>query len=90
MPQLNLSKSSHRTSTKLKMPYLLNLDTREISEYHGPPKEPFKWFSVILECTHKSVRGLMNGQKIIVQTKDDARDIEAPRIIPGSPCPIIF
>ena len=69
------------------MPYILHLDTREITEHHQAP-EPFQWVSMILdictvtegglgpEYTPRSVRALVRDREIITQTKDDAWDVE--------------
>ena len=90
------------------MPFLLNLETRKISEITNI--KPFTWVSVIvniklltewhtkLEYDHKSIRGLYNNtDSIIVQTRDEAWDIEyATResehidMIWGSPSPLIW
>ena len=69
------------------MPYLLNLETREISEHHQAP-ERFQWVSMIIdictvtiggmgpEYTPRSIRALTRDQEIIVEGWDDIWDLE--------------
>ena len=90
------------------MPFLLNLDTREIIAHHHKP-EPFKWVSMIIniytvteggrghEYTARTVRALVQDQEIIVQTLDDAWDVEywtrsaySLSMLPGPPNPLFF
>lgn len=89
------------------MPFHLSLRTREITEITENPKEP--WYCVIYnvarvtegglgpEYTPASIRGLYKDSCVIVQSRDDAWDIEYwtrgstnIKTEPGPPCPVIF
>ena len=93
---------------KTKMPFLLNLETREISEHHQAP-EPFQWSSMIIdiclvqegglgpELTPRSLWALVRAHEVIVQSRDEAWDLEywtrgadSLKMVPGPPSPIIF
>jgi hypothetical protein len=73
------------------MPFLLNLETREIVEVFRV--EPFIWVSIIVGGT----RCLWNRKEnqLITQTLDEARFVEEQSrgeldYTWGAPCPIVF